>query len=89
MKTLENLTCYTGNYANYEVVAITKDKKKINLTREYVGLVNNDGKGSYWRHGKDLSKIVTDENIVSAHYTLRCPDPYDNSKELVTTYIIK
>lgn len=89
MKTLENLTCYTGNYANYEVIAITKENRKIDLTREYVGLVNNDGKGSYWRHGKDLSKIVADENIVSAHYTLRCPDPYDKSKELTTSYVIK
>lgn len=88
-KTLEDLTCYTGNYATYKVIAITKDRKVLNLTREYVGLVNNDGKGSYVRNGKDLKKIITDENIVSAYYTLSCPDPYDRSKELKSSYVIK
>ena len=88
-KTLEDLTCYTGNYATYKLIAITKDKKVLDLTREYIGLVNNDGNGSYVRMGEDLNKIILDENIASAYYTLFCPDPYDKSKELISSHVIK
>lgn len=89
MATLENLTCYTGNYANYKIIATTKTGKNIDLSNEYVGFVNNTGSDSIRKDGKDLDGIIADENIESAHYILSCPDPYDRSKELTTKYKIK
>jgi hypothetical protein len=66
MKTLENVSCWTGNNKNYKLYAV-KNGKEIDLTQEYVGQIDQYNDGSFERHcGKDLNALK--EEYESAYY---------------------